>query len=658
MGAPSIAPASADRERALNLLAPLIASGQVIALNLLGSSGEAPDFLVHAESLPRVFSLRGERNWKHAPVASGSGAVSPLAVELWQLLDREGPLTAAQASDRLGREVTEAAASRAFNGLWQSLRVLPVLQTDGRSPLWEVTQRRHRRALAEGSSLSQVTAISVLVSLYLQSVYMATAEEIEVFLSPLVSRSRIREAVRGLSATRQLQSISLESQSCLVLDEEFAKFSALAEPELPGSATAASQASGPESTKQTHPSKPIFDRAAKSSITRTETAPRYDRPAARSQRHGAQAGSTGGWARQGKSQTRPPGSPSGFKDRGANPRRGPGPAFGTRNSPQFRGRSSAQQPGRQAAGMGSRAGNETREGRGGFSNNRPPRFPKRSFSGRGDEKGPWRDKNRDARGPKVRRPEDRRPEVGGSGRPDGSTNRNRYGDNSKGHWQKKSSESRRPRRPEGSGFAAPKRSGDRGPLPAASYNRPSTSTSVRKPAFPSRDHGQDEAKGRWKNRKPKTSGTDRPQSSGFTPQKRSSRPRQGENFGPQGRPRRAAGGPSRTGNSYRQERFYATGTPTSAQGGPPKRTRENTSVKTGKFGKGPNERRRSRDFEFERSVAGKPGASKNMQRDAGRKPSGRSPGSRFSKSPVKGRGGFRSGGSSRRPNSSQEGPNR
>jgi hypothetical protein len=44
---------------------------------------------------------------------------------------------------------------------------------------------RHREALATAGATGQVTALSLLVSMYLQSVYAASSEEIEIFLSPV-----------------------------------------------------------------------------------------------------------------------------------------------------------------------------------------------------------------------------------------------------------------------------------------------------------------------------------------------------------------------------------------------------------------------------------------------------------------------------------------
>ena len=55
--------------------------------------------------------------------------------------------------------------------------------------------------------------------MYLQSVYAASSEEIEIFLSPVASRSRVREAVRGLSATRQIHSLSMDAQTYYFLQD-------------------------------------------------------------------------------------------------------------------------------------------------------------------------------------------------------------------------------------------------------------------------------------------------------------------------------------------------------------------------------------------------------------------------------------------------------
>ena len=210
---------------AAQMLARLVASGAVIALNLFGAApgigvtsfvGEHPDFLATPEALPYLYALQPERNPKRPPTTVGGARVSPLAAEAYTLLEREGALTTIELRSRLGREVTEAAVLRSLAELWHTMRVVPVPADNPQEGAhWELLSARHRRELNIGSTQSQTTALSILVSFYLQSAISATAEEVEIFLSPLASRSRIRDVVHGLSTTRQLASFSLAG------DEQF-----------------------------------------------------------------------------------------------------------------------------------------------------------------------------------------------------------------------------------------------------------------------------------------------------------------------------------------------------------------------------------------------------------------------------------------------------
>jgi 23S rRNA pseudouridine2605 synthase len=239
MGNADASPGTAALEQAHGLVTRLIASGTVVALNLLGTVTEQPDFLAHSEALPFILALRADADWKHAPQKSSGHKVSPLVLELWKVLDKEGAITAATARETLGRELTEAAVLRALCELWQALRVSPGFEPEGQATRWELLRVRHREALAAGSATSQVTALSLLVSMYLQSVYAATSEEIEVFLSPLASRSRVREAVRGLSATRQIHSLSMDAQTYHFIEDGLPEFAetAVVAPASPAATT-------------------------------------------------------------------------------------------------------------------------------------------------------------------------------------------------------------------------------------------------------------------------------------------------------------------------------------------------------------------------------------------------------------------------------------
>jgi hypothetical protein len=207
-GRPDATPDPKQIALAEELLVRLELEGVAVRLNLLGQPGEQPDFVVAAWVLPYVYALRGDRDWRRSPQLTGSRQVSQLAVQAYKQLEG-GDASISQLKQALGREVSEAAVLRAITELWQQLRIIPVISEPGRAAKWQLLRTRFQRAIAEGASTSQVTAISVLASIYLQAVIAATMEEVEIFLAPLTARSKIREVLRGLVATRQVHTISL-----------------------------------------------------------------------------------------------------------------------------------------------------------------------------------------------------------------------------------------------------------------------------------------------------------------------------------------------------------------------------------------------------------------------------------------------------------------
>jgi 23S rRNA pseudouridine2605 synthase len=190
------------------LLVRLETDGVAVRLNQLGHPVEQPDYIVAGWVLPYVYALRGDRDWRRSPQLTGSRQVSQLAVQAYKQLET-GDATIAVLKHALGREVTEGAVLRAITELWQQLRIIPVVSAPGQPAQWQLLRTRYQKAIAEGASTSQVTAISVLASIYLQAVIAASMEEVELFLAPLTARSKIREVLRGLVATRQVHTLSL-----------------------------------------------------------------------------------------------------------------------------------------------------------------------------------------------------------------------------------------------------------------------------------------------------------------------------------------------------------------------------------------------------------------------------------------------------------------
>ena len=200
------------------LLVRMVTEGTAVPLNLFGTAGEQPDFIVAIQALPHLAALQADRNWKKPPSRTGPGKVSPLAIEIWKLLQSDGAMTADEIRTNLGHELTEAATIRGLSELWQNMRVAPLPRGAGEPAEWELLSITHKKEMAAAGTMAQSAALSMLVSNYLQSVVTGTGEDIEAFLSPVASRSRLRDVIRGLTATRQLKSLSMDAQTFLFID--------------------------------------------------------------------------------------------------------------------------------------------------------------------------------------------------------------------------------------------------------------------------------------------------------------------------------------------------------------------------------------------------------------------------------------------------------
>ena len=212
---------------ARGLLARLVAEGVAVPLNLMGTHGtpaDTPDFVASAAVFSYIFTLRGDKAWKQPPATSGPVKVSNLALATYQALSSNGPMSAYDLATQLGKEVTETACLRAVNELWTQLRVLPLIQPDGRATVWELTSARFTKQVKSGANAGQPTALSALLSLYLGQAIIASEDEIESFLSPVAPRSRIREVAHALLAARQLDTLVIDGKTLLHVAGEAPSF--------------------------------------------------------------------------------------------------------------------------------------------------------------------------------------------------------------------------------------------------------------------------------------------------------------------------------------------------------------------------------------------------------------------------------------------------
>jgi 23S rRNA pseudouridine2605 synthase len=261
MGTPSAAPPPQAIRQATELVTRLISAGRAIALNLLGTISDQPDSLITPEVLPWVAAIRGDRQWKSAP----AGRTAPIVVRTWAMLDEHGPRTAVEIRELLGRELTEAAVLRALVELWTTIRAAPTY-ADGEPTRWSLLKTNYTPQLTTAANTALPTALSALLSIYLRSAVAATAEEAEIFLSPLTARSRIREVLHGMTAARRFGSLSLGSHTLLFVEGSLPE-TPVGEPATEAEPTGQTSAPRPAPRRERPMQRPPF---------RRESAPRRD----------------------------------------------------------------------------------------------------------------------------------------------------------------------------------------------------------------------------------------------------------------------------------------------------------------------------------------------------------------------------------------------
>jgi len=173
------------------------------------------DFLVSASVFPYFYGLVGDRNPK-APIKSGTRSeYSPLAAHVFQVIQRDGPITKSRMRETLGGDLSEAALDRALGELAMRLRITRVDYRAEQGAFWDVLLRWSPDEVREGMNLSIAEALTALVSKYLECVVAAEPHEVEEFFSHFIGRGRVREAINALLAAREFQYTYVGSRSML-----------------------------------------------------------------------------------------------------------------------------------------------------------------------------------------------------------------------------------------------------------------------------------------------------------------------------------------------------------------------------------------------------------------------------------------------------------
>jgi uncharacterized protein YcaQ len=176
------------------------------------------DLIVSASLFPYFHSLVADPNPKAAPRVRTQGAtVSPLAVEVFNAVQKNGPVSKNGLRQLVSRELSDAALDRALGELWSILKIVRVNYREGEGTLWDVLYRWSPGVVKEALDISEPEAISALLSKFLETAGAASQEEIEAFFSHVTSRSKVREAINALLSARELSFVGAGAKTLIRL---------------------------------------------------------------------------------------------------------------------------------------------------------------------------------------------------------------------------------------------------------------------------------------------------------------------------------------------------------------------------------------------------------------------------------------------------------
>jgi hypothetical protein len=171
--------------------------------------------LLSAAVFPYFYALVGERNPRHAPHPGPRSPYSQLACDAYAIIHRKGPISKLKLQEELGKGISIPALDKSLAELWSKLRITRVDYHEREGASWDVLQRWAPNAVAEGVNTSVPSALSALISKYLDCVIAADMAELEVFFGNFVARSKVRESSNALLAAREFTFIPIGNKSML-----------------------------------------------------------------------------------------------------------------------------------------------------------------------------------------------------------------------------------------------------------------------------------------------------------------------------------------------------------------------------------------------------------------------------------------------------------
>ena len=205
-------PGNADAQLAEELVTRLVQSRQVFETQLNHET-----LLLSPSVFPYYYALAGDRNPKQPMRSRVRGKASPLAEHAFRALEEHGPMSQVALRDSLGGALSDAAMVRALDELSAALKIVRVGSDSQNGNVWDTYYRWAREEVEQGVRLSDAEALSALISQYLEAVVAATQDEVESFLSPIVSRARVGEVVRALLAAREFVYTPSETRTLITV---------------------------------------------------------------------------------------------------------------------------------------------------------------------------------------------------------------------------------------------------------------------------------------------------------------------------------------------------------------------------------------------------------------------------------------------------------
>ncbi len=179
--------------------------------------GPENSLLIAGSTFPFFYALVGDRNYKEVPATGPRAQYSRLAIDAFEVIRRDGPISKDKLVEVLGGGLSEAGIDSALDELWAKLRITRVDYREHEGIFWDVLYRWAPDAVKEGSAMSVTEALSALVSKYLDGVVTADPQELEEFFAQFASRARVKEAVNLLLATREITFLRLGAKTALAI---------------------------------------------------------------------------------------------------------------------------------------------------------------------------------------------------------------------------------------------------------------------------------------------------------------------------------------------------------------------------------------------------------------------------------------------------------